>query len=56
MMIPRIRRNYLEILGTTKTYYDSFRYGELGLVKINREDRGRKEIRERRLLRVLISF
>ena len=38
-MILRIYRNYLEILRTIRTYYNSFRYKELGLVNINRERR-----------------
>ena len=56
MIIPRIRRNHSGTLGTARTYYDSFGYGELGLVKINREGRRRKGIRGGRLLGALISF
>ena len=55
-MIPRTYRNHLRILGTARIDYDSFGHRELGLVKVNREGRGQKGIKRRRLLRILIGF
>ena len=56
-MIPKIRRNYLGILGTTRISCDDFTNGEgyRGLVKVDREIRERRKIRGKDL-RIFICF
>ena len=57
IIIPKIYRNYLGTLGTTRTFYNNFtnRKGYRGLVKVNKKIGEDRKIQDKDL-RIFIYF